>query len=214
MASVRLTPFRAFAVALFAAGACRATTASAQYSTPTPGPATKAGSAIDRAMANVSHDVAEALLAARLRIALLEHLRSDGLGISIDVKDGAVVLTGKVSQHSSQELAEQVAASVEGVRSVKSRLELEVEQAPSASKVSRAVRRAESEVKDALLEAHVKARLIDELGSVAFAIEVEATDGVVSLAGTVPDATRRGLARDIARKTKGVVELHDLIHLK
>ncbi len=202
------------AVGLGVAAAVVAAPLSAQSPAPTPGPAAKAGHAIDRAVADVSHDVAEALTMARVRIALLEHLKKDGLGIHIDVKGDEVVLTGKVAQRSSQELAEQVAAAVQGVRVVKNRLELEVEQAPAESSVSRAVRKAESEVKDALLEARVKARLIDELGKVAFGIEVEATDGVVSLSGKVPDATRRTLARDIARKTKGVIELHDLLHLQ
>jgi osmotically-inducible protein OsmY len=202
------------AVGLGAAAAALAGTVWAQSPAPTPGPAAKAGEAIDRAMADVGHDVAEALTMARVRIALLEHLKKDGLGIHIDVKGDEVVLTGKVAQRSSQELAEAVAAAVAGVRVVKCRIELEVEQAPAQSPVSRAVRKAESEVKDALLEAHVKARLIDELGRAAFDIEVEATDGVVSLSGTVPDATRRDLARDVARRTRGVIELHVLLHLR
>jgi len=52
------------------------------------------------------------------------------------------------------------------------------------------------------------------VAAVAFAIEVEATDGIVTLSGTAPDPTRRELARDIAGKTKGVVELHDLLRLQ
>jgi osmotically-inducible protein OsmY len=52
------------------------------------------------------------------------------------------------------------------------------------------------------------------VAAVAFAIEVEATDGIVTLSGTAPDQTRRELARDIAGKTKGVVELHDLLRLQ
>ena len=51
-------------------------------------------------------------------------------------------------------------------------------------------------------------------GSAAFDIEVEATDGVVSLSGTAPDQTRRELAREVARATRGVGELHDLLRLR
>jgi osmotically-inducible protein OsmY len=209
---------RAAAVSLAAAfgvaAALLAADAAAQLSKPTPGPAAKAGEAIDRAMVGVGHDVAEALTLTKVRIALLEHLKSDGLGIHIDVKGDEVVLTGKVARRSSKDLAEHVAASVAGVRTVRNRLELETEQAAADSEVTRALRKVESEVKDALLEARIKARLIDQLGRVAFSIEVEATDGVVSLSGTVPDATRRDMARDIARKTSGVIELHDLLRLQ
>jgi hyperosmotically inducible protein len=72
----------------------------------------------------------------------------------------------------------------------------------------------EREVADAVLEGKVKTGLLEELGKVAFDIEVEATDGVVSLSGTVPDAARRDLAVKIARKTSGVKELHDLLNVK
>lgn len=181
---------------------------------PTPGPAARAGSAIDHAVAELGHDVGEAMIVARVRIALLEHLKSDGLGIHIDVKNGEVVLRGAVKRRSSLDLAERAAAAVEGVRSVKSMVRLEVEAATPDSAVERAVRTAGSEVEDALLEAHVKVRLIDEIGRAAFAIEVEAVDGVVSLSGTVPDESRRQLARDTARRTSGVVELHDLLRIK
>jgi osmotically-inducible protein OsmY len=36
----------------------------------------------------------------------------------------------------------------------------------------------------------------------------------VSLSGAVPDESRRQLARDTARRTAGVVELHDLLRIK
>jgi osmotically-inducible protein OsmY len=205
-------PARRLACAALAAMATAA--AAAQHVTPTPGPAARAGAAIDRAVAGASHDVAEALVIARVRVALLEHLKRDALAIHIEAHGGEVVLTGTVAQHSSRELAASVAASVEGVRAVRNRLEVQMEQQAAESPVSRVVQTAESAVKDALLEAHVKLRLIDELGRVAFDIEVEATDGVVSLSGTVPDTARRELASSVARATSGVVELHDLMHVE
>ena len=52
------------------------------------------------------------------------------------------------------------------------------------------------------------------VAAVAFAIEVEATEGIVSLSGTVPDQTRRELAREVAGATRGVAELHDLLRLQ
>ena len=43
---------------------------------------------------------------------------------------------------------------------------------------------------------------------------LEATDGVVSLRGTVPDANRKKLALDTAGKTEGVKRVIDLIKIK
>lgn len=175
-----------------------------------PGPAQRAGAAIDRAVATVQDELGEAALKARVRVALLEHVRSDGLGISADVSGSVVVLTGRVSRRSSLDLAGQVAGAVDGVTQVRNRLVV-APGTPPAAPLARAVDKAEKEVADALLETRVKARLLDQMGRSGFAIEVEATDGVLSLSGQVPDADRRALATRIAREVSGVREVHDLL---
>jgi osmotically-inducible protein OsmY len=209
----RATHGRGFVLA-GAIGLAFAAPAHAQQPAPTPGPAATVGHAIDRAVTEVSHDVAEAMLIAKVRIALLEHLKSDALGIHIDARGKDVTLTGEVKERGSVRLAGAVAASVDGVAAVSNRVEVEVEAGGSESGVSQAMRTAEAAVQNALVEAHVKARLIAELGEVAFSIEVEAESGVVSLSGTVPDAARRDLAQKIARGTRGVRELHDLLRVR
>ncbi len=187
--------------------------AGASAPTPTPGPAARAGKAIDHALTTVEESVSQALLVTRIRIALLQHLKEDALRITIDVKDGTAELSGQVSTRARQELAKQVALSVNGVREVRNRIA--VAEGPEAkAPVAKAVDKVEREVADGLLEARVKAKLLEEVGKVAFDVEVEATDGVVSLSGTVPDASRRELAVAAAKRTKGVRELHDLLKVK
>ncbi|HPS78742.1 MAG TPA: BON domain-containing protein, partial [Thermoanaerobaculaceae bacterium] len=68
-------------------------------------------------------------------------------------------------------------------------------------------------VADALLETRVKAKLLDQMGRPGFAIEVEATDGILSLSGQVADDDRRALAARIAREVSGVREVHDLLRV-
>ncbi|MGE5236926.1 MAG: BON domain-containing protein [Acidobacteriota bacterium] len=178
--------------------------------TPTPGPAARAGEAIDHTLGAVRDDVAQALLVARVRVALLEHFRGDGLHVHIKAHGDEVELSGKVERRYTQELATKVARSVTGVGSVRNRLT--VTDAPgSTGKVSTFVGRAEGEVVDALTEARVKARLIEQLGRAAFAVEVEASEGVVSLSGKVPDTTRRTLAVEVATRTSGVARVIDLL---
>jgi len=182
--------------------------------TPSPGPAARVGHAIDRAWDTVQDQVADALLVARVRVALLERLKEDGMRITIEVHGASVELSGQVERRENADLAERVAASVGGVRKVHSRVTV----APSGEvlepPIAHALGRAERAVGNALLETRVKARLLEDLGRVAFNIEVHAVDGVVSLSGTVPDAARRDLAVQVAKATKGVKELHDLLKVK
>lgn len=182
--------------------------------TPSPGPAARVGHAIDHAWDTVQDQVADALLLTRVRVALLEHLGSDGLRVQIEAKEGAVGLSGQVQKRSSQELAEQVARSVNGVREVRNRITVATGSEGAGPPVARVVGKVEREVADAVLQGKVKARLLEDLGRVAFDIEVHAADGVVSLSGTVPDAARRDLAVQVAKATKGVKELHDLLKVK
>ncbi len=139
----------------------------------------------------------------KVRAALLEKLGTDALGIKVTVVGDKVTLTGAVSKRSTEELAEEVARSVEGVKKVDNRLEV-VEGAQASGNV-------ENEADDSLLESKVKMALASEIGRHAWKIEVEATDGVVSLRGTVPDRERREIAVKAAKDTKGVRKVVDLI---
>jgi osmotically-inducible protein OsmY len=177
-----------------------------------PGPAQRAGAAIDRAVATVQDELAEAVLKAKVRVALLEHLRTDGLEISADVSGSVVTLTGQVSRRSSLDGAEGVTRAVSGVTEVRNRLVV-VPGTPPAAPLAHAVDTAEKEVADALLETRVKMRLLDQMGRPGFAIEVEATDGVLSLSGQVPDTDRRDLAVRITREVSGVRAVRDLLRV-
>ena len=177
--------------------------------TPTPGPAARVGGAIDHGWSHVSGSVAEALLIVRLRVALLERLGEDGMRVTINAHEGAVELTGQVEKRENVELAGRIAASVDGVKSVTNRVLVVPEGQASEPPVAHALGKVEHTVADALLEARVKARLLGEMGKVAFKVGVDATGGVVTLSGAVPDADRRRVAVRVARETSGVKELLD-----
>jgi len=182
--------------------------------TPTAGPAERAGESIDRAWGHVSASVGEALLMTRVRVALLERLKEDGLRVTIEVHGGSVELSGQVEKSENVQLAERVAASVDGVRSVRSRVTVVTGDRVAEPPVAHVLGKVERSFADALLDARVKARLLAELGKVAFDIEVDATQGVVTLSGAVPDADRRRLAVGIARTTSGVKEVRDQFTVK
>jgi osmotically-inducible protein OsmY len=176
-----------------------------------PGPAARVGGAIDHAWDQVTDSVSEALLVTRVRVALLDRLKEDGLRVSITVHGGAVELSGAVKHRSSGELAPRVVASVKGVRSVRSGVVLAGGTPGPEPPVARVVGTVERSVGDALLVAKVKARLLEQIGKVAFKVDVDAADGFVTLSGAVPDAARERLAVGAARGTSGVKDVRSLL---
>ena len=158
-------------------------------------------------------DVAEAGLAADVRLALLDKLGWDALDVKVDVDGGQASLTGEVDKRTTQELAEEVALSVRGVERVDNRLRLKPQSAPE-TRVDHAVSNTEREVNDAALEMRVGKNLLAEIGRYALGLEVEVTDGVASVRGTVPDRERKSLALKAAERTSGVKKVIDLIEVR
>lgn len=143
-----------------------------------------------------------------IRDALLEKVGNDAVGIRVTVDGKKAILTGKVPTRSAQELSEEVARSIAGIKSVDNRLKVVP---PSGQPDSQDVG---EELSDAKLETKVKRHLYSELGKRARKIEVEVTDGVVSLRGQVPDESRKQIALDTTRKTAGVKEVIDLLKVE
>ena len=63
-----------------------------------------------------------ATLTARIKSELLFNGETSGLAINVDSDGGEVTLSGKVESDAERELAEQIAANVEGAQSVENRL--------------------------------------------------------------------------------------------
>jgi osmotically-inducible protein OsmY len=158
-------------------------------------------------------DVSDARLEADVRLALLEKLGEDVLGVTVEAIGGRVTLIGAVDQRSTQELAEEVAKSVPGVVSVDNRLFARKE-SPESTTAGRAAGTTEREVDDAVLEMRVGKNLLGEIGRYALDVEVEVTDGVVSLRGTLPDPERKSLALKAAQGTSGVRRVIDLLQVR
>lgn len=117
----------------------------------------------------------------RVKLVLLEKLGADSLNLEVETDAGLVTLRGTVEKRETQELAETVAKSVEGVRSVRNDVRLEANVA-NPHKTGVAAGEAEAEVKDAVLATKIRLALADRLGSDGFRISTEVADGVVTLA--------------------------------
>ena len=162
--------------------------------------------------ADASADLSDALLSLRVRSTLLEKLGREGLRIEVEAEGGQVVLGGQVKKRAFADRAADVARSVPGVQGVDNQIDL----APAAGRKAfeRAGERWEARVKDAILETRVKSRLVEELGKAGFPLEVEASDGAVSLSGELPDRARHDTAVQVARKVPGVTKVMDRIETR
>ncbi len=114
--------------------------------------------------------------------------------IYVTVTDGVAELRGKVPTYASKIAAEKNACSVEGVRRVENYLEVELP--PDLSRPS-----------DTEITSTIENKLIwnSEINSAG--MNVQTTDGVVSLSGTVDSYWQKSLAEDVALFTKGVTEV-------
>ncbi len=155
--------------------------------------------------------VADAMLSAQVKMALLQRLGTDALSIDTKVEGNRVELHGEVDERTTQELASEVARAVKGVAKVDNHLRLEASDARGKERVAEAAADAGDEVKDAALEARIGFRLLSELGRHALSIEVESVDGVVTLRGTAPDRQRKQAAIDTTANTQGVSRVIDLL---
>lgn len=144
--------------------------------------------------------------AKEIQAALVDKLAGDAGNIQVAFYDGKAVLSGKVTEDWTQELAKEVALYVPGVTKVENQVEAAKERSVGMGKMA-------GETADAGLETDVKNALHKEIGSHSSAIEIEVCSGVVSLRGNVPDQARHDLAVTAATKTGGVKKVIDLLRI-
>ena len=120
------------------------------------------------------------------------YLKNDD--IKIQSKNGAVTLTGIVSEESHKTLARETVASLSGVKTVDNRLE--VKGAPLAATNS-----------DAWLVTKVKTTLLFHSSVSASATEVDAKDGIVTLRGDAANQAQKDLTTEYAKDVDGVKDV-------
>ena len=118
--------------------------------------------------------------------------------IKIQSKDGAVTLTGSVSEESHKTLARETVAGVSGVKKVDNRLE--VKGAPLAATNS-----------DAWLITKVKTSLLFHRSVSATSTEVDAKDGIVTLQGDAASQAQKDLTTEYAKDVDGVKEVKNVM---
>jgi len=165
------------------------------------GPASRARAAEAPKAASV--EVSEALKALSIQSKLIDKLGEDALRITVHVSGETATLAGEVAKKSSQKLAGEVARSVEGIKKVDNQVTQKNPPAPLAN--------AEANVKDAVLLTRVKTVLLTDIGVNALKIDVDVTNGVVSLRGKLGNAEINEEAVKKTRSVKGVEKVVNLL---
>ena len=118
-----------------------------------------------------------------------------GDDIKIQSKDGAVTLTGIVSEESRRGLAKETVAGLPDVKSVDNRLEVK-----GASPTPNA---------DAWLGEKVKATLLFHRSVSAVTTEVDVKDGIVTLRGDAASQAQKELTTEYAKAVEGVKDVNN-----
>ena len=118
----------------------------------------------------------------------------EGDDIKIQSKDGAVTLTGTVSEESHKSLAQETVTDLPGVKSVDNRLEVKGDHPAEKS--------------DAWLSAKVKATLLLHQ-NVSAKTEVSTKDGIVTLKGEATSQAEKDLTTEYAKDVEGVKEVQN-----
>lgn len=135
-------------------------------------------------------------ITARVNKALADDSVAPAYKIDVDTTEGVVTLNGVVETDHQAQRAVEVAQGVEGVRQVKSFLQVG---RPSAGET----------LDDSVIFSKVKSKLIGEPGIRSMNVDVDVNLGVVTVSGVVKDRASRDRIVVLARETPGVVRVID-----
>jgi hyperosmotically inducible protein len=113
--------------------------------------------------------------------------------IKIESKDGAVTLTGNVSEEYHKSLAQETVAGLPGVKSVDNRLAVKGERPAENS--------------DGWIMTKVKTTLLFHRSVSGFKTEVNVKDGIVTLQGEATSQAQKDLATEYAKDVDGVKDV-------
>lgn len=143
----------------------------------------------------------DAWLDGKAETVLLLNENLNNFTIDTDVSDGVVLLTGEVESNVDRRLAEELIASVDGVKSVKNKLTVANEE-PIGEKINR-------KYVDTKIATVVKTRLLMDREVAGTDINVASENGTIILRGFVRSGAEKDLAEAIARNTNDVEKVEN-----
>ncbi len=140
--------------------------------------------------------------------------------IDVDTKDHVVTLTGSIDSSAAKERAVQLARATDGVNNVIDNMTVSPGATPTTgiddplqNKAADAANRAGEVTGDAAITAAVKTKFLADTTVSGLKIDVDTTNGVVTLTGNVSGATEKARAMELARDTTGVKSVTDRLKI-
>jgi hyperosmotically inducible protein len=147
--------------------------------------------------------------------------------IDVDTKDRVVTLTGAIDSSAAKERAVQLARTTDGVNNVVDNMTVSPGATPTtgiddplqqkaregAAKAGDATGRTGEVMGDAAITTAVKTKLLGDPSVSGLKIDVDTTNGVVTLTGNVPNAAEKTRAIELARETSGVKSVTDKLKI-
>lgn len=147
--------------------------------------------------------ISDAWITTKAKVALMAEPGLSPLAINVDTRDGVVTMFGIVGSEAVKARAEAEVAQLDGIKAVRN--ELQVTPDVASEKVEKA---------DDALRTSVRERIGERKALSDASIDVEVSDGVVRLSGTISSQQDRLTALTIARGTEGVESVIDDLKLE
>ncbi|MBH0050226.1 BON domain-containing protein [Pseudoalteromonas sp. SWYJZ19] len=139
---------------------------------------------------------------------LLMNTNLNNFDINTDVKNGKVVLTGKVNSELDKELAEELVLSLDGVSDVENSLTV-VKSMDTKDKSKDMMDDDDNDLTDAKITTVITTRFLFDSEVGGTDIDVDTDKGIVTLNGTVGSEAEKQLAVKIAKNAEDVRDVVD-----
>jgi osmotically-inducible protein OsmY len=149
----------------------------------------------------------DATITAAVKSKLLWSKQADGMSANVQTESGKVTLRGTANSNADRELAGRLARNTHGVVKVDNQLVIEPSEPTMTDSTQSAANAAGRDVADSWITTKVKSTLMYSSNVNGSGITVNTKDGIVTLNGTVENATERDLAIELAQNVKGVTSV-------
>jgi hyperosmotically inducible periplasmic protein len=134
------------------------------------------------------------------------------IDLKVSVHGDKATLSGKVNENAGKELAEQIALSANGIKSVDNQIVVDPEYVPS--ELTSPDRKYGEIVDDASITAVVKSKLLWSKHADGLSTNVDTNRGKVTLTGTAENTEAKAFAGQLAKNTNGVKSVDNRLEIK